>query len=102
MYASMGWRAGKARTCLPKIIYAKRNDGIREPENVSAERGGTYDELALPGKIAVTDTDEGVVVLALAERRGVDVGREEADGGEDALVEGGLVGVGERSSYPAI
>ena len=87
MYANMGWRAGKARTCLPKIIYAKRNDGIREPENVDAGRGGTYDELALPGEVAVADADEGVVVLALAERRGVDVGREEADGGEDSTVE---------------
>ena len=73
----------------------KRKVGIRELEKVSAERGGTYDELALAGEVAVADADEGVVVLALAERRGVDVGREEADGGEDALVEGGLVGVGD-------
>ena len=60
---------------------------MHEPENVNAERGGTYDELALAGEVTVADADEGVVVLALAERRGVDVGREEADGGEDSAVE---------------
>ncbi len=50
----------------------------------------THDELALPGEVPVADANEGVVILALAERRGVDVGPEEADGGQDALVEGSL------------
>lgn len=50
----------------------------------------TYDELALFREVAVADADEGVVVLALAERRGVDVRPEEADGRQDALVEGSL------------
>ena len=74
---------------------------ISPGQGKSAEAGGnmgTHDEFAFALEVAVAHADEGVVVLALAERGGVDVGREEADGGEDALVEGGLVGVGERSS----
>ena len=50
----------------------------------------TYNELALPGEVAVADADEGVVILAFAERCGVDVRPEEADGGQDALVKGSL------------
>ena len=49
----------------------------------------TYDEL-LAGHVALADADEGIIVLALAERGGVHVSREEAHGGEDAWVERGL------------
>ena len=49
----------------------------------------TYNEL-LAGHVALADADEGIVVLALSERGGVHVSREEAHGGEDAWVERGL------------
>lgn len=53
--------------------------------------GWTHDELALAGEVAGVDLCERVV--ALAEGSAVDVGREEADGGEDALVEGRAEGL---------
>lgn len=76
------------RTCLPKINYVE----IR-PSGDGSERSRwirTYDELAFTREIARLDALDGVVGLALAESGAVDIGGEEADGGEDAGVEGGL------------
>lgn len=47
----------------------------------------THYKLALAGKVAVANADEGVVVAALAESRTVYVGREPAYGREDARIE---------------
>lgn len=47
----------------------------------------TYHELAFSSEVAVAHTQEGIVVLPLTEGSGVDIGGEEADGGEDSAVE---------------
>ena len=54
----------------------------------------THHKLALTGKFAVANTNEGVVVLPLSESRAVDVGREPAYGREDPRVERRLKYVG--------
>ena len=91
-HVDRGSLASLRHTCLPNTIWRvprvrtrrKREGGVR-----------TYHELAFALQVATPYASERVVVLAFAERGGVDVGREEADGGEDPLVEGGLVGVGD-------
>lgn len=51
----------------------------------------TYHELAFILQIACPHALEGIVRFALTECGAVDVGGEEADGGEDAGVKGGLL-----------
>lgn len=57
---------------------------------VRGSRGMAYHKLAAL-EISALHADERVVALALAECGGVDVGRKEAEGGEDTGMEGGLV-----------
>ena len=71
------------RTCLPKIIC--RIDRMSSRAKVRV-REDTHYKLSLAGEVPLTNANEGIVVLALAEGRAVDVSREPAYGREDARV----------------
>lgn len=50
----------------------------------------TYHQLSFVGQIPSVDTDEGIIVLSLAQRGAVYVGRKEADRRQDAAIERSL------------
>ena len=100
----MSCRSGASNVRPQRASYVLTRDTYLLPENhlagtrpsskfrhrLTQRETATHDELALIREVAVADADEGVVVLALAERRGMDVRPEEADRRQDALVEGSL------------
>lgn len=77
-------------SCFPKINWV--DSGVLSTIRCLRSEVA-YHKFAFTGEISLLDAFQGVVLLSFAERGAMYICGEEADGGQDARVESGLISV---------